>query len=186
MSSLADPVHSENELGRAGLSDERVRAAHETREAIVQSEGKGATAILAAVTPVDETVAIVYATKKVAEGVRTAAAIVRGSRVADDVPIGTGAKFGNQSRLEDHYERHGADFGATDAVDYERRADGFLTGQRNSDTLERVRENGDVVRYNPNTDEFGVVSKDGVLRTYFKPDPSVHGRPSNLDYFNEQ
>jgi filamentous hemagglutinin len=52
--------------------------------------------------------------------------------------------------------------------------------------LEKTRPNGDVVRYNPATDEFGVVKPDGTIRTYYKPDPARHGRPTNLDYFNAQ
>jgi hypothetical protein len=52
--------------------------------------------------------------------------------------------------------------------------------------LETIRPNGDVVRYDPTTDEFGVVNADGTIRTYYKPDPAVHGYPTNLDYFNAQ
>lgn len=44
--------------------------------------------------------------------------------------------------------------------------------------------NGDIVRYNPGTDEFGVVSSGGSICTYYKPDPAVHVKSSNLDYFN--
>jgi filamentous hemagglutinin len=31
-----------------------------------------------------------------------------------------------------------------------------------------------------------VVNKDGVIRTYFKPDTAVHGYETNLDYYNAQ
>jgi len=97
-----------------------------------------------------------------------------------------GAKFGSQARLDDHFKRHGHDFGATSAAQYQRQASKFLTENLGPATLEKTRKNGDVVRYNPNTDEFGVVSKSGVIRTYYKPDPAVHSRSSNLEYFNEQ
>jgi pyocin large subunit-like protein len=52
--------------------------------------------------------------------------------------------------------------------------------------LEKTRTNGDIVRFNPVTNEFGVARADGVIRTYFKPDPAVHGFPTNLDYFKAQ
>ena len=39
---------------------------------------------------------------------------------------------------------------------------------------------------NPGTGKFGVVSSGGSIRTYYKPDPAVHGKGSNLDYFNAQ
>lgn len=65
-------------------------------------------------------------------------------------------------------------------------ADGFLTGPRGPNTLQRKRPNGDIVRYDQSTDAFGVVSSNGTVRTYYVPDPAVHGYPSNLDYFNAQ
>lgn len=52
--------------------------------------------------------------------------------------------------------------------------------------LEKSRPIGDAVRYNPGTDEFGVVSSGGSIRTYYKPDPVAHGKASNLEYFNAQ
>ena len=107
-------------------------------------------------------------------------------RRARGAPRGTGARFGNNARRQDHFNRHGGDFGATSATQYEAMADGFLTGRRQSGVLERVRPNGDVVRFNPATNEFGVVSGDGTIRTYYKPDPAVHGHATNLDYFNAQ
>jgi filamentous hemagglutinin len=58
----------------------------------------------------------------------------------------------------------------------------FLRGQGRR---EKVRSDGDVVRYNPNTDEFGVGSSGGSICTYYKPDPAVHGKRSNLEYFDD-
>ncbi len=43
-----------------------------------------------------------------------------------------------------------------------------------------------IVRFNPVTDEFGVLSSSGTIKTYYKPDPVIHGKVSNLDYFNAQ
>ncbi len=99
---------------------------------------------------------------------------------------GTGAKFADNAKLADHFQRHGGDFGAKSAAEYESQADNFLTGPRGEGVLEKTRDNGDVVRYSPATEEFGVVSKDGTIRTYYEPDPAVHGKPTNLDYFNAQ
>ena len=63
---------------------------------------------------------------------------------------------------------------------------------------ECTRKGGDIVRYNPNTGEFGVLSQGGIIRTYFKLVPSVllpngtprqkkacHKKASNWDYFLE-
>ena len=38
----------------------------------------------------------------------------------------------------------------------------------------------------PETDTFGVRTADGTPRTMYVPDPTVHGYPTNLDYFNAQ
>jgi filamentous hemagglutinin len=96
------------------------------------------------------------------------------------------SRFGSERQLNDHFNRHGSDFGARTAAEYEAQASRFLSGPRSSRVLESVRTNGDIVRYDPVTEEFGVLRKDGTIRTYYKPDPSVHGYPSNLDYFMHQ
>jgi RHS repeat-associated protein len=98
----------------------------------------------------------------------------------------TKAKFGSGAKLLDHFQRHGGDFGAKDAADYQDKAAAFLTGKPADGVQESTRENGDVVRFNPKTQEFGVISSDGTIRTYYKPDPEVHGRTTNQDYFNDQ
>jgi hypothetical protein len=84
------------------------------------------------------------------------------------------------------FRKHGGDFGAQTQAEYEQQAKDFLNGDLNSDTLEKVRPNNDVVRYNPKTNEFGVKTSSGTIRTYFSPDPAIHGFPTNLDYFNAQ
>jgi|ERR1019366_6687422 filamentous hemagglutinin len=84
-----------------------------------------------------------------------------------------------------HFKDHGGDFGARNALDYVRQAQQFLLNPP-AGTLTRRRANGDVLRYNPITNTFGVLGPKGVPRTLFKPDPAVHGFPTNLDYFNAQ
>lgn len=69
---------------------------------------------------------------------------------------------------------------------YETRADQFMGGRRRMWTLECRRKNGDLVRYNLFTGEFGVLSHGGVIRTYFKPSPSVHRLRWNWQYFRAQ
>ena len=103
-------------------------------------------------------------------------------------PIAGGApgSFADPSKLLDHYTRHGADFGAASAAHYEQMADAFLNGCCGTGVLQKIRANGDIVRYDSATQAFGVVKPDGTIRTYYKPDPAVHGYPTNLDYFNAQ
>lgn len=94
--------------------------------------------------------------------------------------------FADRGKLLDHYARHGGDFGAKDADEYEKLAGSFLSGPPERAVIEKTRKNGDKVRYNQLSQEFAIVRSDGTIRTYFKPDPAVHGFPSNLDYFNAQ
>jgi filamentous hemagglutinin len=84
-----------------------------------------------------------------------------------------------------HFKDHGAEFGVKNALDYVRQARAFLQNPPTG-TLSRVRPNGDVVRYNPATNTFGVLGPNGAPRTFFKPDLAVHGFPTNLDYFHAQ
>ena len=107
-------------------------------------------------------------------------------------PGGSGEGFATQSLLDDHFVRHsggfGPEYGYTDANSYEQGAVDFMRGSSPSGTygsvLQRVRANGDIVRFNPITDEFGVARSDGVIRTYYIPEPAIgHPYPTNLEYF---
>jgi uncharacterized protein RhaS with RHS repeats len=96
------------------------------------------------------------------------------------------AKFGGEAQLKDHFDRHGGDFGAKDAGDYQSKAAGFLTGAPKDGVQQATRKNGDVVRFDPKTNDFGVIKKDGTIKTYYKPDPQVHHHATNQEYFNAQ
>ena len=37
--------------------------------------------------------------------------------------------------------------------------------------------------YNPSTEEFGVLERTRVIKTYYKPDPADHLKANNLVYF---
>jgi len=83
-------------------------------------------------------------------------------------------------------KRHGRDFGTHTPTAYERQAADFLQGKKPAGVLEKIRPDGSVVRFNPATDEFGIIGPNGALVTYYKPNPAVHGLPTNLDYFHAQ
>jgi pyocin large subunit-like protein len=104
--------------------------------------------------------------------------------------------FANKRTLARHYVDHAADFGAKNAAEYEMLADKFLGGNLRAGVLECKRRKGDIIRFNPFTDEYGVLSKDRVIRTYFKPIPrqslagkvtrKCHNFPTNLAYFKAE
>lgn len=89
--------------------------------------------------------------------------------------------------LAQHFEDHGHEFGVEIEEEYEMLADEFLGGPRDSNTYECVRKrDGARLRYNRVTDEFGVLTASGEILTYFKPDPRIHKRPTNWDYFQSE
>lgn len=90
----------------------------------------------------------------------------------------TARTWGSMRSLQDHFERHGRDFGAKDADDYAKRAWLFLQRAR-SEGLPAKRDSDGVLRvYDPATRSFGAYNRDGTTRTYFKP--------SRRDYFDDQ
>jgi hypothetical protein len=93
--------------------------------------------------------------------------------------------FRNEALRDSHFNDHGADFAAQTPEFYEAQGRHFFN-DNDPNTLVRHRPNRDEVRYNPVTDEFGVMAPDNYLRTYYRPDPAIHGYPTNLDYFHAQ
>jgi filamentous hemagglutinin len=93
--------------------------------------------------------------------------------------------FATPLDLTEHFGDHAMDFGVTSEVDYQRLADEFCgLMPRPTNVLECTRKkSGDIVRYNPVTNEFGVMTRNGVIKTYYKPDIAIHGLSSNTDYF---
>ena len=101
-----------------------------------------------------------------------------------------------KAQLLRHYVDHAADFGAQNAAEYEMLADRFLGRTLRAGVLECRRRRGDIVRFDPVTDEYGVLSNERVIRTYFKPVPRTtltgtitrrcHNHPTNLAYFQAE
>ena len=94
--------------------------------------------------------------------------------------------FTSSNDLTNHFLKHGSEFGYTSEADYLNGAQNFVATKGTKGVLVKVRTNGDVVIYNPTTNEFAVTRSDGTIKTYFKPDPAVHKLPTNMDYFNSQ
>lgn len=86
-------------------------------------------------------------------------------------------RFRNSELLEEHYEKHGIEMGFASAEEYEKAAAAVITAPEVLHKYEK--EDNDDVYYLESTNEFVVVSTDGYIRTYFKPD-------SGKDYFDRQ
>ena len=69
---------------------------------------------------------------------------------------------------EYHFERDGADFGASSVDDYVAKAHAFVD-KPPKDVVTLVRSNGDKLMYDAKANVFVVVSREGAPRTMFKP-----------------
>lgn len=59
----------------------------------------------------------------------------------------------------------------------------FLSGPAADGVMQVIRASGDLVRFDPSTGYFGVLSSDQVIRTFFRPDGN---EAQQLQYFLEQ
>src|SRR3712207_6443200 len=100
--------------------------------------------------------------------------------------------FADQYLLADHFTRHGAKLGVLTPQDYEARADAFLGGAKPRGTRQCTRPRGqytgDRIRYNDTTKEFGILTRTGVIKTYYILDLSRHRHkyPTDLHYFRSE
>jgi RHS repeat-associated protein len=96
------------------------------------------------------------------------------------------ATWANSKTLADHFARHGKDFGAKTAQEYSQAASDFLRRSQGQRLPTKIGPDGTIRVYDPQTNTFGSYTAGGGTRTFYKPDPAVHGYKTNLDYWNAQ
>ena len=85
--------------------------------------------------------------------------------------------FRNEELLVQHFEKHGIEMGFKSKEEYENAASNVAN---NSDALhKKEKEDNDDIYYIEETNDFVVISYDGFIRTYFRPD-------SGIKYYNKQ
>ena len=95
--------------------------------------------------------------------------------------------FASPSDRADHFKNHGDDFGAASEFEYERMAVAFLNAPKDAHILQGTRfGNGDIIRFHTVTEAFAVMRSDGIVKTFYKPDPAWHGFSTNLAYFKNE
>jgi pyocin large subunit-like protein len=77
--------------------------------------------------------------------------------------------FANEKRLEEHYEKHGAEFGRITKQDYLRQAQLLRDAAVGGPVLQTVREDGVTTKFDRQTGAFVAFNPNGVIRTFFKP-----------------
>ncbi|MCM1264204.1 MAG: zinc-ribbon domain containing protein [Butyrivibrio sp.] len=85
--------------------------------------------------------------------------------------------FRNTGLLEEHYQKHGVEMGFSSSAEYQMAANAVVNNENSLHKLEA--EDGDDVYYLVETNDFVIVSTDGYIRTYFRPD-------GGINYYNKQ
>lgn len=78
-----------------------------------------------------------------------------------------------------HFYKHGEEMGYENDINgYSQAAKNFANSNKNGIKSFKAN-NGSIYKYDPKTNEFGVISKEGKIVTYFNPS-------GGIDYFNNQ
>ena len=86
-------------------------------------------------------------------------------------------EFRNDNLWEEHFLKHGGEFGYTTKEDYLEGANEVVTSA--SSKHKQEAEDGDDIYYDAENNEIVFVSKDGYIRSYFKPSDGI-------EYYNRQ
>ena len=85
-------------------------------------------------------------------------------------PATSSAGFRSRARLEEHYQKHGAEFGRITVDEYLQRAQALRDATVGGNVLEVVRPTDGVVsRFDRASGAFLAFDADGTIRTFFKP-----------------
>lgn len=82
---------------------------------------------------------------------------------------GASVGFADSRRLDEHFEKHGAEFGRITKQDYLRQAQLLRDARVGGPVLETVRADGVTTRFDKQTGAFIAFNPNGVIRTFFKP-----------------
>lgn len=115
------------------------------------------------------------------EVVRETAPAPTAGAVAREAPPGWGTSvgFADQRRLDEHYEKHGAEFGRITREEYLRLACELRDAPVGGGIVEARRPDGVITRFDRRSGAFLAFNADRTLRTFFKPN-------DGLEYFERQ
>jgi len=77
--------------------------------------------------------------------------------------------FASKQKLNDHYQKHGKEFGKISREEYLRLAQELRDRSLDRNILEAKRPEGAVTRFDRKTGAFLAFNPDGVIRTFFRP-----------------
>ncbi len=82
-------------------------------------------------------------------------------------------KFRSQKLFDDHYKKHGSEFGDITQEEYLRLANELLNSDSETVLHKTEAEDGDDVFFDTETGYFLVLSTDGYIRTFFIPNDGI-------------
>jgi pyocin large subunit-like protein len=80
-----------------------------------------------------------------------------------------GPGFRSPRQLEEHYQKHGREFGQISQAEYLRLAQELRDAPAGGPILEAIRPGGIVTRFDRRTGYFGAFNPDRTIRTFFIP-----------------
>lgn len=80
-----------------------------------------------------------------------------------------GPGFRGQRQLDDHYARHGSEFGHISKAEYLRLAQELRDAPAGGPVLRALRPDGVVTKFDRRNGRFGAYNRDGSIRTFFIP-----------------
>jgi pyocin large subunit-like protein len=83
--------------------------------------------------------------------------------------LGDGPGFRSQRALDEHYQKHGSEFGRISEQEYLHRAQALRDAPAGGPILEVIKPGGVVTRFDRRTGAFGAYNPDRTIRTFFIP-----------------
>lgn len=79
-------------------------------------------------------------------------------------------QFVSEQLFQKHYDKHLSEFGEISKERYLEKANALADAPLSEDIVQLVRSDGSIAKYCYSTNEFVVVTADGNIKTYFKPE----------------
>lgn len=77
--------------------------------------------------------------------------------------------FASRKKLQEHFEKHGREFGASNEGEYLELAQTLRDRPAGGDVLETTRRDGVITRFDRRSGAFLAFNDDRTIRTFFKP-----------------
>jgi pyocin large subunit-like protein len=83
--------------------------------------------------------------------------------------LASGPGFRSRAQLDEHFAKHGTEFGAISKAEYLRLAQELRDAPAGGPILEARRRDGEFSRFDRRRGYFGAYNPDGTIRTFFIP-----------------